>query len=207
MKMKEIVERIRLLPEAYVDCGLRQGRDMIQKQLNERAGEEEKVEFVDAFIEDIQNTIASLIQRAKPYDIPDDYISFLEYYGGLFLWNDKYTLSLFGTGPMVEEWYSSVVSDEALQEVGQYGFLTIGSLNFREQHKYKFQYVTFFLDLAGHVQKHCVIGIGPWGAETLTPLDILKDIHAYPGTWQKVANSFTEWLELAAETEGAFIYG
>lgn len=106
---------------------------------------------------------------------------------------------------MVEDWYAAINSDEALPEPGRYGFLSLGSLNFREG-IYKFQYVSFFLDLAGTIQKHCVIGVGPWGAEELTPDIVLKDIYAYPGKWQKIANSFTDWLEQAAQTGGAFIY-
>jgi hypothetical protein len=203
--MREAIDSIKQFPETLVDCSFGQGRDMFLKQLEERNGRDEE-DSVDAYIEDCQNTITGLVRRAKPYNVPDDYIFFLENYGGLFLWDDKYTLSLLGTGPMVEEWYSSVVSDDALLEAGQYGFLTIGSLNFNEQHKYKFQYVTFFLDLAGNVQKHCVIGVGPWGAETLTPLDILPGLHDHPDRWRKTANSFTEWLEQAADTKGAFGY-
>jgi hypothetical protein len=107
---------------------------------------------------------------------------------------------------MVEDWYSSVVSDNALLEVARYGFLTLGSLNFRRHHKYKYQEVTFFLDLAGNIQKGCVIGVGPWGQGALTLLDVLRDIHGHPGRWQKVAGSFTEWLARAAVTKGGVGY-
>jgi hypothetical protein len=202
MNVIEVIERIQRFPDAFVDCSFRQGRDAILRQLNERTGEDEEA-FVDVTIEGIQDTIATLIQKAAPYDIPDDYIFFLEFYGGLAIDRDDYYLALLGVGPMVEEWYGSVDSDEALQEPGKYGFLSLGSLNFRGR-RFRFQSVSFFLDLAGVVQKHCVIGVGPWGQHTLTPYTILKDVRAHPGMWRKIANSFTEWLEQAAETHGVF---
>jgi hypothetical protein len=203
--IEDIVERIRRLPEAYVDRSFGQGRDAFLRQLEQRTGRDE-VASVDLYIEGSRNTITGLVQKIAPYHIPDDYIFFLEYYGGLFIKGDHYSLSVLGTGPMVEEWYSSVNSDDALHEVRQYGFLTLGSLGFGEHPNYRFQEVTFFLDVAGNVQKHCVIGVGPWGQETPTPVDILKDIHAHPDQWRKATDSFTEWLEQAAETNGAFGY-
>jgi hypothetical protein len=202
--VKEIVERIRLLPEAFVDCGFRQGRDAFLRQLESRTGKDE-AHLVDVYIEGCRETIAELVQRVAPYDIPDDYIFFLEFYGGLAIIRDDYYFALLGDGPMVEEWYGSVVSDEALKEPGKYGFLSLGLLSFRKG-KYQFQYIDFFLDLAGFVRKHCVIGVGPWGQGTLTSWTILKDVHAHPDMWQKMANSFAEWLEQVAETRGSFGY-
>ncbi|MBI1881258.1 MAG: hypothetical protein HYR94_24015 [Chloroflexi bacterium] len=205
MSIKEIVDRIKLLPESFVDVSYRQGRDKVLKQLNKRTGENESA-WVDVFIEDSQNTIQKLIQKVTPYIIPDDYIYFLEFYGGLAIESNDYYFSLLGIGPMVEEWYTGIESDDAFPEPEKYGFLSLGSLDFRKG-KYKFQHVNFFLDLAGVVQKHCVIGVGPWGEDDPNSFKIIKDIHAYPHRWQRVANSFTEWLELAAETRGIFVYG
>lgn len=204
MNLIETVERIRLISGTFIDCGFGQGRDMFLKQLEERTGNDESA-LVDVDIQGSRDLITKLIKRANPYNIPDDYIFFLENYGGLAIDRPNYRFSVLGVGPMVEDWYASVISDEAIQEPGKYSFLSLGSLNFREG-RYKFQHVDFFLDLAGIIQKHCVIGVGPWGAEDLTPDIVIKDIYAYPGKWQKIANSFTEWLEQAAQTEGAFIY-
>lgn len=207
MHVREAVKRIQLLPEASVDCSVRQGRDAVLKQLTARDGSIAET-IVDAFIEeDIRGEIALLVQKAAPYDIPGEYIFFLEFYGGLAIDNDdpNYNFSVLGIGPMVEEWYGFIAGDEALQEPGKYGFLSLGSLNFG-QGKLKSKHIGFFLDLAGGVQEHCVIGVGPWGEDTLTPSTIIKDLHAYPDMWRKIAGSFTEWLEQAAETRGAFGY-
>lgn len=204
MDVRKAVEHIQRIPGAYVDCSFRQGRDKVLKQLNERSGRDEK-DLLDASIRDIQNTIVELIQEAAPYHIPDDYIFFLEFYGGLAIDKDNYRFSVFGVGPMVEEWYASVVSDVAFSEPGKSGVLSLGRMSFRTG-EYQFQYVTFFLDLAGILQENCVIGIGPWGKEELTSFTIIKDIHAYPGMWRKIANSFTEWLEQTSETQGSFNY-
>ena len=205
MDVKDAIEQIRLYPGALVDCSFGQGRDVFLEQLEERTGRNEAYS-VDNYIEDCRDTIAGLIQRVAPYEVPKDYIFFLEYYGGIFIEGDNHTLSILGTGPNVEEWYSSVESDDALLEVGRQGFLKLGSLNFARNEENNSQRIAYFLDLAGNVQKHCVIGVGPWGKETLTPIDILKNIHAYHEMWKKVANSFTAWLEQAAITKGGFGY-
>lgn len=204
MDVREAVKRIQLLSGAFVDCSFRQGRNAVLKQLEERTGRDEEA-FVDVYIQEMQDTMATLIHKAVPYEVPEDYIFFLEFYGGLAIDRDDYNFSILGIGPMVEDWYGSVESDEAFPEPAKYGFLSLGSLNFREG-KYKFQHVDFFLDLAGIIQKHCVIGVGPWGQAGPTPSTIIQDIHAHPGRWQKIAPSFTEWLEQAAETGGAFSY-
>ncbi|MCB9419478.1 MAG: hypothetical protein H6667_06725 [Ardenticatenaceae bacterium] len=106
---------------------------------------------------------------------------------------------------MVEEDYSSIISDNVIYQSGEWGFLSLGGLGFRHE-KYKFQYASFFLDIAGIIQKDAVISIGPWGKDTLVPLGILKDVHAYPQAWRKISNSFTEWLEYAGLTRGLFDY-
>jgi hypothetical protein len=50
------------------------------------------------------------------------------------------------------------------------------------------------------------MGLYGFPAGGTIPSAIPKDIHAHPHMWHKVANSFAEWLEQAAETRGAFGY-
>ncbi|MCB0212973.1 MAG: hypothetical protein KDJ52_26760 [Anaerolineae bacterium] len=203
MNLNNVVERIKQLPEAYVDCNFGQGRDTVLKQLEERSGENEEYS-VDLDIESAKNSIQELIERFAPYEIPGDYISFLEVYGGLAIDSDNSYFSILGTGPMVEDWYGSIDGHNVFWELEKQGFLTLGSLNFRRNHQHKFQYLSFFLDLAAIVQKDCVIGVGPWGAKTLTPIDIIPEMNRYSDKWRIFANSFTEWLAQAAETDGGF---
>jgi hypothetical protein len=203
--VRNAVERIRLLPEVYVDCSIRQGREAILEQLRERDGSIAD-RIVDAFIaEDIQDTIATVVRKAEPYEIPDDYIFFLEFYGGLAIDRDDYYFATLGVGPWVEDWYGSIVSDQALQEPGECGFLSLGSVTVHKG-EHGPPYISFFLDLAGTVQKHCVIGVGPWGVDTPDPETVLQDLQGHPEMWRKLAHSFTEWLEQAADTEGSFGY-
>jgi hypothetical protein len=204
MQVIQVVERIRLLSEAFVDSSIRQGRDTILEQLRERGGPTAD-KIVDAFIAEISDTIATVVGKAKPYEIPDDYIFFLEFYGGLAIDRDDYYFSVFGVGPWVEHWYSSIVSDAVLQEPGEYGFLSLGSTNIRKG-EHRLQRVHFVLDLAGTVQEYCVIGVGPWGLGTPDPETVLQDLQGHSEMWRKLANSFTEWLEQAVDTEGSFGY-
>jgi hypothetical protein len=183
---------------------LAQGRDAVLRQLNERTGKDEE-STLEAFIQSCQEGIATLIQRAQPYEIPQDYIFFLEQYGGFCVVNNDYYLATLGIGPMVEEWYTAIDSDSALPNPGKHGFLSIGSLSFRTG-KYRFQRVTFYLDIAGIIARNCVIGVGPWGQGTITSIDIIEDVHAYLEMWRQIANSFTGWLDKVAETGGAFDY-
>lgn len=209
MNVIDVVERLRLFPWAYIDCGFRQGGDAVLKQFQQQYEHyrEDKSDTVDKFISTMQNAIADVVKRAAPYDVPEDYITFLEYYGGLEIDGINCNFSIFGVGPMVETWYGYVnTADHVLMESGQLGWLSLGRLVFRTGHKYDYQRVLFYLDLAGIVQKYSVIGVGPWGGAEPQELSILSDIHAYSGMWRKVANSFTEWLEQAAETRGIFVY-
>ena len=193
MDIVEIIEVAKSYPDIFIDCGIRQERTTVLQQLDKRSNGRAS-EFIDAFIEDIQKRIANLTNRTKPYQIPHEYIFFLEYYGGLSINTDSYHFSTFGIGIMVEEEYGSIDSDDVFHEPGKYGVLKIGMLSFRTG-KYKFQYVDFFLDLAGHVQKHCVIGVGPWGGNSIDSTTIAKDIHKHPDLWEKTSVTFTEWLK------------
>lgn len=191
------------MPDSYVDSNFGQGREAVLKQLEKFGGQPET--FVNRGIEEAKAAIAGLIERAIPYTIPDEYIFFLEYYGGLAIDTEDGYFSVYGIGPMVEEDYASIISDYVIYQSGEYGFLSLGILGFRNE-KYKFQYVSFFLDISGTLQKDAVIGIGPWGKNTLSSYEILKSIHAHPESWRKTSNSFPEWLEYAGRTQGLFDY-
>ena len=201
----EIVERMKLDPHIFIDCGFRQGRDILAEKLDDEFRENAE-DYADAFIIEAQQRIMALIQKAKPYIIPKDYIFFLEYYGGLAIENEKYYFSTLGIGPMVEDHYSSIDSDDAYPGlVEREGVLPIGDTSFR-QGKYKYQYISFFLDLSGKIRKNSVIQIGPWGAGTPTPEMIFIQKEEYPDLWHIIAGSFIEWLEHIVETEGGFGY-
>jgi hypothetical protein len=203
-KMNDLVDavkQIRLLPETIVDVGFRQGRDAVLNQFNEETGQDGS-SFIDKFIDGMKSDITELIESAKPYEIPEEYIFFLEQYGGLAIINDDFYLATLGIGPLVEIYYSSTRSDEAFHEVRKYGFLSIGGLRLSGG-KYKHKGIEFFLDLGGTVQKDSIIGVGP---QRSFYFNVIKDVHSHPTSWKITANSFIEWLRLVAETEGLFDY-
>ncbi|MBE2224889.1 MAG: hypothetical protein IAF02_25335, partial [Anaerolineae bacterium] len=182
----DAVEKIRLLPGTDVDAGFRQGRDAILFQLKEEIwqGQNENI-LVDLCIKDMKLAIEELIDSAEPYEIPRNYIFFLEHYGGLAINHDLFYFSTLGIGPLVEVNYSSTSSDEAFHEVGKYGFLAVGHLSFRGG-KYIYRRLFFFLDLARTIQKDAIICVGPTG----NPNTVIKDVHSYPTAWEITANSF-----------------
>lgn len=218
MKIIEIVEQLRKLPTAYVDCGFLQGRDAVLKQFQQHDEENRNMDpnsifyeidhnaTVDQFISSMQDAIKELVKRAAPREIPNDYLSFLEYYGGLMIDGANYNFSMYGMGPRVEEWYGYLnTTDHVLMEVAKLGWLSLGDLVFRAGHKYDYLRVAFFLDLAGTIHKDNVIGVGPWDGNESAEL-MLSDLQAHVGKWKKVANSFIEWMELAVRTNGEFGY-
>ncbi len=209
MKLTDVVEKLRPFSWAYIDTGFRQGRNAVLKRYQEQfeQTEEDSSRYAEEFLSMAPNAVIDFAKRLAPYDIPEDYIYFLEYYGGLAIDGDRHYFSLYGIGPMVESWYGYMNSgDHVYMEAEQQGWLSLGSLVFREGHKYSDQRVRFFLDLAGTVQRYSVIGIGPWDGATPRAINMLSDLYTYPGMWKKLANSFTEFLEQAAETRGAFAY-
>lgn len=203
IQIKEIVEH-RLSSIALVDCGYLQGRDAVLKQLNARSHQSEDTK-VDLFIKNAQNSIEKIIQISRPHNLPEDYLFFLKYYGGLIIENDNLYFQILGVGPMVEEWYSSVDSEITVSNPGESGLISIGSLSFRSG-KYKYLRVDFLLDLIGHHQKYGIIGIGPWGKEDSTFNDVISDFPASSNMWSVVADSFIMWLDIAAQTQGFFSY-
>src|SRR5690349_14735927 len=112
MEVSVIVEQIRSLPDAYVDCGFLQGRDAVSRQLQQRDGgysntakhkqqhDIDKDAPADKYISFMQEAITELIERAKPYEIPKEYITFLQRYGGIMIDREGYVFSTYGIGPM-----------------------------------------------------------------------------------------------------------
>jgi hypothetical protein len=186
MDILNIIERIKLFPNAKVDRNYGQGREAVQKQLSQILEEEDRI-LVDKFIAFSQERMATLVSMISPHSLPKDYHLFLEYYGGLAIDYKDGTpfLNVFGIGPAVDGWYADVVacnedsSDETIEQ------LYIGVWDNPVEGK-KPDRIRFYLDLADDVQRH----------------SILVPDRDNPPIFRKVANSFTEWLEQIAVTGG-----
>ena len=201
-KIIRTIERIRMIPGAQVDCGLGQGRDTYLAYIHGQSSEVLDIPLMpdDWYITGFQQDLAEVHTWVAPGDLPSDYAFFLEYISGLEIDRDFYNLNVYGIGLMTEEWYSSVIGDEGLYEGG---FLKIGALIFQE---WEGSHVGFFLDVIGSIQKGSVISVSGEVLKSWGVLTILDDPHAYPDRWTKLADSFTEWLERLAETNGSFGY-
>lgn len=138
-----------------------------------------------------------------PHHLPDDYVFFIEWYGGLSI-DDPHShyFQIAGLGPMTDDWYSDVLSSDG----GLYenGLLLIGTLTFTREGI--LQFVKFFLDVAGTIKQYCVIAAGPLKPPYPNVVPILQSPQNHPTQWTKLADSFTGWLEQAAETRGTFGY-
>lgn len=214
----DIVERIRLLPDARVDRNYRQGRDTVFEQLLQIPGNLDQA-TVERFIARSQKRIAQLTKLISPNELPADYHFFLEYYGGLTIEPKVGSpqLNVFGIGPATEAWYGDVVEyhlRSARSGIEQlYIALWSSRLRFSEQTqdileiistskdaladnkpRPPYRWIEFFLDITGTVQKYSVLAAKP---------ERNKEDQRQ---WKKVANSFTEWLDLVATSRGTFGY-
>jgi len=212
MNIIEIIEKARFQPWIYIDTSFRQGKEAVLEQIIHKLDQEDRYHINrEATIEQtlirMQNSINELVQHARPYELPDDYTFFLEHYGGLAIEGMNCNFSIYGIGPMTETWYGYINSaDNVLIESGRLGWQSVGQTVFQTSHTYKYQRILFYLDLSGVVQKNSLISVGPWNCIDPHEHDILSNIRDYPKMWKLVASSFTDWLRLAIETRGDFMY-
>ena len=206
----QTVEQIRLISaedqkfSINLDRGLLQGREAIFEQLVLR----EDVEFASIQTDSILGMIERMITKfqswAQPYQLPADYLFFLKYFGGLWLETETAIMVLDGTGPMLEDWYTSLMGDNAISVPNQDGVLTIGFLSFRNHTPYDQVYL--LLDLAGVIQPNAVLGIPVAASIDYKPKVIVKHLRELPTYWSLIAPSFTAFLERVATTKGDLGY-
>jgi len=209
MTIIDIVESSRLFPWAYIDCGYRQGEKTILAHLQNQFDKFQEDEYysVSEILSFMPKAIEELTNAVSPHQIPEDYRIFLEYYGGFAIDGIDANFSVSGLGPMVETWYAYVNQENHdLWASKNTGWLEIGHLIFRSGHTFDEKRVLFYLDIAGFIQKNCIIAIGPWSGIDPKASTILDNISKYSSLWKKVSNSFSEWLILAIKTQGMFTY-
>jgi hypothetical protein len=201
-QIEKVIEQIRLLPNSQVDCGTEQGRDRFFAQLRNHSSTPEMLELpFDWHVTEAHKCLAQIENLISPYSLPSDYLSFLRLYGGVTISNEDSYFASLGFGPMAEEWYPYLAG-----KVGYYdnGFLKIGTLRFRNPVEYKFMYVFFFLDLGNRIQRYHVIGVSMWNLSELNLQDVFREPRSFSICWSMIADSFTEWLQLAATSKGRF---
>lgn len=226
------VEQLARLPGAFVDVNYKQSRELFARQLAKRLEVKTvPAETIDHDAQGFQDDIAGLIAKVQPYELPADYLFFLEYYGGLAVWvQGDYRFEIQGVGPMVNDEYGDFAQDNwkeredpllpgpkgliiahlrldmDLQKAKSRGLTPSKMTNIHKQ-EVEFMpphWVQFRLDVAGTVQKGAVIGLGPAFTEIPHPLSYDDgDKRA----WRKLADSFSDWLDLAARTGARFGYG
>ncbi len=208
-------------PHAFIDCGIGRGRQAIIDHLDplptaaEKALEarpryallarETPAQRADRVIADIAAYLSELDAWLAPQQLPEDYRFFVAYYGGLAIDDPSYYFDIFGYGPKATSRYDIPMDGD--QSLYEHGWLAIGMLSLKDDDQpHDGHLVHFFIDLAGDVCRGCVIAIPTWGRyESIRdPRVILRDMRAHKDCWTRVADSFTDWLEMAARTHGAF---
>jgi hypothetical protein len=211
------------LPHAFVDRGIGQGRQAIMDHLDPLPApatvalaaqpryasltRETPAQQADRVIAGIAAYLSELDAWLAPHQLPEDYRFFISYYGGLAIDDPSYYVDIFGYGPKATARYDIPMDGD--QSLYEHGWLAIGSLSLKDDGQpHDGHLVHFFIDLAGNVQRGCVIALPTWGCyESIRdPRVILHDAQAHKDCWTRVAGSFTDWLDVAARTRGAFGY-
>jgi len=201
-QIEKIIEQIRFLPNAQVDCGTEQGQNQFFTQLSKHLTTPELLELpFELFVMETNKSLTRIENLISPYSLPADYLSFLNRYGGIAISSKDSNFASLGFGPMAEEWYPYLMG-----KAGHYenGLLKIGTLRIRNFVENNFMYVSFFLDIGGRIKQDCVIQVSMWKLRNLNLQDIFRDLQSCSFCWSVVANSFTEWLQIAANTKGRF---
>jgi hypothetical protein len=209
MTIIEVVESSRKFTWIHIDCGPNCNKDFILDHLKKeiQGYKEDEYSSVSRWVLWMQDAINELEESISPYQIPEEYKEFLQHYGGLSIDGIDSKFSLLGLGTMTETWYGNInAENQNLWSTGKLNWLNIGELVFHRKHYYYGKRVLFYLDLAGHLQKDCVIAFGPWNGESPEETEFLENIQKFPSLWKKTDNSFSEWLQHAITTQGMFSY-
>lgn len=196
--MKEIIEalnQIVMIPWALVDRNFRQGNGAVSEQLLLKTGEAPSSEIVRLIIKDSREGVIQLTEMVAPYQLPKNYVFFLEYSGGLIIKTENYQLGLYGLGPMALHWYGDIIALNYLPELPKKS-IHIGYLSLSSEARGN---VDFILDTAGIVAPQSIFALGPGHSEVPHPFALREDDIR---NWTKLANSFSDFLIQIAETEG-----
>lgn len=218
MDIHSAIKVIQSTPEAKVDRNFGQGDSVLEAQVEVLYADITPASK-DEIIRSCQLKLSQLIQMVSPYRLPEDYLCFLQCYGGLRIGRvatDSPLLTIFGTGPAIDLYYPDVMEMNEGQigsnieqlyiasiRLPRYSLDQIRSYRSRGEHMSRQPFDEaldlppsnvarrIYLDLAGDVQRDSV----------LTEIDPNSDEHL---GWIKVANTFSDWLELIARDGGRF---
>lgn len=201
-QIERVMEQIRSLPEAQVDCGIEQGQKQFFAQLSKHVITPDLLDLpFELYVMEANKSLARINNLISPYSLPADCLSFLSRHGGITISSKDSCFASLGFGPMAEEWYPHLMSKAGCYENG---FLKIGTLRIRNFIENKYMYASFFLDIGGGIQRHCVVQVSMWKLGDLNLQDVFRELQSCSFCWSIAANSFTEWLQIAANTNGRF---
>lgn len=205
MEITRVIEEITRLPNVFIDRNYGQGYDALRRHfIVHKIG----IDQLDAFIDSSRRRIRHLEKMFEPYQLPPDYLFFLEQYGGIAVSDGrKPMLDIFGVGPLADIEYSPVidVNENSPHHTHKNIFIAAGESPLSEEEKAimsevwksnpkipdivrkgapKSQQVSFYIDLQGAIQSNSIIAI--------------KDIEVLTqnNQWELMAFSFTEWIKM-----------
>lgn len=195
--IKSIIDSMYSKSGFMVDRSFLQGYDVVNEMLYHRFGafdlEYDTKKYIYVFyqgIRDIDNIV-------KPYTLNEDAVFFFGYCGGFTVNKGIYSFMFYGIGPMVDEWYADIISEDTYNNEFR-GFLNIASMSLNSE--YRVETIEFFLDLA----KGNIIGIKQ---NDNTPISkIINDINLHTQYWKVFSESLVDFLELITINDGVINY-
>ena len=197
------VQKIELLPTSKVGIGVRQGPERIQSwriRDHARRGYGKPPGPVEECIRWMQDDLKEVIDWIAPDEFSEDYLFFLEYFGGLQIVTSSYTFHIWGVGLQHMDWYLHLMGDgDLMRGFHAYGLVWIGQWSRRwgcPEHDF---FHELLLDLVGRVQKGCILA--PPKEYAVPDSENASDEYNGPvlsdlSGWTVLASSFTELLEL-----------
>jgi hypothetical protein len=215
----QALKEIERIPGSFVDRNFGQGFEILFNhfaQLKAEFGIKVDNKYVNDFIKWNKSAIEKYKLELKPYSLPSDYVFFLEYCGGLHIDRvdeiekyspDKgnYYFNINGIGPMAWHWYSLIGDETTYTNFQDKGLIDIGSLSNHSKPGDENSMFSFFMDLGGVIRKNSVLGIREYNKGASLD-EIFANFNQYPEVAKISANSFTEWFELIAQTQGTLDY-
>jgi hypothetical protein len=193
----QALEKIIQIPGAMVD---KEEDAAIYAQILSLFEQEEKL---DLYISENLNGIQQLVNWVKPFKLSKDFLLFQYLYAGISIDTKEYNLTLNGLGPHFEQYYPSIMGDQAWTKPKTDGLLALGDLQLLVRYINNEYYYAFLLDLNKvFAQEYNVIAIGPMDGSYNILFEAIKNPAKYQDKWVIVGNSFTEWICAIAEAEG-----
>jgi hypothetical protein len=149
--------------------------------------------------------IEELVQSAQPHRLPDDFLEFQMAYGGLSIGRgEELLLNVYGFGWDTMNSHGALQDPELLGvvDLARIPYLPIGFLFMADLDQQNRRRYAFLFALEGSVDGGRVFAVRD--RRQGHAIELLEEAGGLPSQAKPLAETFTDWLELAVESNGTF---